>query len=149
MAFLNAGGIRAGLPKGTIRYGQLVQSYPFDSSAVIVNLTGKEIVSYLEIGLRDYIPDQRTNAFLQTAGLSYTFNPLTKKVTTVLHNGEPLHLNESYPVVMASFLARGGDGYPEQPKAQEIHSSLRQLLKQQMQRADYKFSPFENRITVH
>lgn len=149
MAFLNAGGIRAGLPKGTIRYGQLVQSYPFDSSAVIVNLTGKEIVSYLEIGLRDYIPDQRTNAFLQTAGLSYTFNPLTKKVITVLHNGEPLHLNESYPVVMASFLARGGDGYPEQPKAQEIHSSLRQLLKQQMQRADYKFSPFENRITVH
>lgn len=149
IAFLNAGGIRAGLPKGTIRYGQLVQSYPFDSSVVIVNLTGQEIISYLEIGLRDFIPDQRTNAFLQTAGLSYTFNPLTKKVITVLHNGEPLHLNKSYPVVMASFLARGGDGYPEQPEAQEIHPSLRQLLKQQMQRSDYKFPPFENRITLH
>ena len=46
--FMNAGGIRSGLFKGDISFKQLAEVYPFDSSIVVVKMTGKDVKSYLQ-----------------------------------------------------------------------------------------------------
>lgn len=148
IAFLNAGGIRAGLPQGGIHYQQLVQSYPFDSAGAIVSLTGEEIKNYIEHGLKNYTTDDRTNAFMQTAGISYTFNPKTKRVLSIMYQGQPLDSKRIYRVVMPAFVAQGGDGYPEQSNVQILSDSVRTLLKKAMQTPGYHLPSFENRIRV-
>lgn len=146
IAFLNAGGIRAGLPQGDIHYQQLVQSYPFDSAGAVVLLTGVEIQNYIRYGLKNYSGDDRTNAFLQTAGLSYTFHPKTKRLLSVSYKGQPIDNKRLYHVVMPAFIAQGGDGYPVQTNVQVLPDSVRTLLKKAMQNSAYHLPVFENRI---
>ncbi len=146
IVILNAGSIRAGLPEGTITFQHLAQSFPFDSYGAIVPLSGKQIQAYLEHGLKKYNPNDRTNALLQTAGLSYTFNPQTKKLVSVTVNNQPMNPDKVYQVAMPSFIAGGGDGFPEQTNLRVIPESIRDLIKKAMQMPDYTIQPLENRI---
>ncbi len=143
---LNAGGIRAGLSQGVITFQHLAQSYPFDSYGAIVSLTGQQVQEYLTLGLKKYTPKDRTNALLHVAGLSYSFNPQTKQLVSVTVNNQPIEDDKIYQVAMPSFIAGGGDGYPEQTNLKVIPQSIRLLMKQAMQAPDYKLPPFENRI---
>ncbi len=146
VVILNAGSIRAGLPQGTITFQHLAQSFPFDSYGAIVSLSGEQILTYLTHGLKKYNPKGRTNAFLQTAGLSYSFNPQTKQLVSVTINNQPVEPDKIYRVAMPSFIAGGGDGYPEHSEFEVIPESIRLLMKKAMQSPDYKVPPFENRI---
>ncbi len=111
-AFLNAGGIRAGFQQGDITFKNIAQTYPFDSKAVIVKMKGKEILPYLNHGLKEYVPDDRTNPFIQTAGLGYLFSGTEKIVKKIDLNKKSLEDEKEYLIVMPSFLAKGGDGFP-------------------------------------
>ncbi len=146
IVILNAGGIRAGLPNGMITFQHLAQTFPFDSYGAIVPLTGEQIQAYLTLGLKKYNPKDRTNAFLQTAGLSYSFNPQTKQLVSVTINNQPIQDDKIYRVAMPSFIAGGGDGYPEHTEFEVIPESIRSLMKKAMQSLDYQLPPFENRI---
>ncbi|MBR6675457.1 MAG: 5'-nucleotidase C-terminal domain-containing protein, partial [Alphaproteobacteria bacterium] len=113
IALLNAGGIRAGMPSGQIAFKHIASAYPFDSKGVLVKMTGQELLDYIEFGLKDYIPNDRTNAFLQIAGGQYTFDAVTKQVTSLTIAEKPVQSNASYFVILPSFLAEGGDGFPK------------------------------------
>lgn len=121
-AFLNAGGIRSGMKAGDVTFKNMAQTYPFDSKAVIVKIKGEDLESYLNFGLKEYIPDDRTNTFIQTAGLGYLFSGKNKQVKKIFLKEGSLDLNKEYLVVMPSFLANGGDGFPSLEVVKEISS---------------------------
>lgn len=144
-AFLNSGGIRSGLPEGNITFQNIAQTYPFDSKAVIVQIKGSEIISYLNHGLKEYIPDDRTNPFMQVAGMDYLFSAKDKSVKKLNIHNAPLDPEKNYLVVMPSFLANGGDEFPKLKIVKELsEKTIREefisILKEK------KINKFENRI---
>lgn len=144
-AFLNSGGIRSGLKKGEVTFKNMAQSYPFDSKAVIVKIKGKDIEPYLNFGLQDYVSDDRTNALIQTAGMGYLFSGTTKKVKKVFLDTGTIDPEKEYLVVMPSFLAKGGDGFP----ILEIHKELSTDTIRNVMIEELKSNgenPFQNKI---
>lgn len=128
---LNAGSIRRGLPAGPVSYRQLIETYPFDNLAVLIQLTGKEVVDYLAHGIARYQIRGKTNEMLQTAGVTYQFSKADKKITTVEINGQRLEADKKYTFLVSSFLAKGGDGYPPKPY-QKTGYTVREILKKHM-----------------
>lgn len=49
-ALMNAGGIRSDLPEGTVTYDNVFKLMPFSNNLVTVDITGKELITLLEIG---------------------------------------------------------------------------------------------------
>lgn len=147
IALINGGGIRSGLPGGLITFQNIAQAYPFDSQAVLVTLSGKELIDYLTQGIQEYLPDDRTNPFIHVAGASYDFSAKEKKVMNVQVNHKPIDLNKTYTVVIPSFLAKGGDGFPPLKVLRPIpHTTIRKLIIKQLSNSANKINPFENRI---
>ncbi len=144
-AFLNSGGIRAGLPKGEIFFKHIAEVYPFDSKAVIVKIKGKDIIAYLNHGLKEYVVDDRTNPFIQVAGMDYLFSSKNKTVTKLnIYQGK-IDLEKDYLIVMPKFLANGGDGFPKLEIVRELpEKTIREefisILK------ETKINSFENRV---
>lgn len=147
IAILNAGGIRSALPNGLITLEHIAQTYPFNSEAVIVTFSGKELIDYLTLGVQKYVPDNRTNPFLQTAGLSYDFSAQKKTIFNVRINQHPIKLNKIYTAVIPSFLAKGGDGFPPLKIIQTIpNTTVKELIIKQLSTLKNNLKPFENRI---
>ncbi len=144
-AFLNSGGIRAGFQQGDITFKNIAQTYPFDSKAVIVKIKGKDIISYLNHGLKEYVTDDRTNPFIQTGGLGYLFSGTNKLVKKIDIPNKTLEDEKEYLVVMPSFLAKGGDGFPILDVVTELpEKSIREEIISILKNSPIK--KFENRI---
>lgn len=144
-AFLNAGGIRAGFQKGEVLFKNMAQSYPFDSRAVIVKIKGSELEGYLNHGLKEYVPDDRTNPFIQTGGMGYLFSGKTKLVKKIFLESGMLDMDKEYLVVMPSFLAGGGDGFKELEVVAEISAdTIRNVMIDSLKKREP--APFQNRI---
>lgn len=109
-AFMNIGGIRADVPKGSITWGQLYAVQPFANTLIEVDLTGAQVWTALEEGV-----SQATWRPLQISGLTFTYDrtrPAGSRVTGVFRAGAPLARDGAiYKVVMNSFLSTGGDGF--------------------------------------
>jgi 5'-nucleotidase/UDP-sugar diphosphatase len=108
VALYNNGGIRDGLPKGPITFGQLYAVLPFDDQLMAMDLTGAQILKILEHSVAS-----RPGA-LQVAGLSFRFrmsSPVGQRVREVTVGGQPLDPARVYRVVTVDYLAAGGDGY--------------------------------------
>lgn len=144
--FMNAGGIRSGLFQGDVSFKQLAEVYPFDSSIVVVKMTGAQIKAYLQYGINNYLSDDRTNAFIQAAGLSYIFDSQAKKIISVQTQQGDLDNNKEYQVILPSFLAGGGDGFPVCPIEKELSQSVRNLLIDIFQLPTYRLPVLEKRI---
>jgi len=109
-AFLNPGGVRADLPAGPIRWGQLFAVQPFGNALVAMTLTGEELKELLEQQWLGQDPPR----ILQVSGVSYAFSasaPAGAKVRDVRIGDAPLDPRNSYRVVVNEFLASGGDGF--------------------------------------
>ncbi|SDS11418.1 2',3'-cyclic-nucleotide 2'-phosphodiesterase / 3'-nucleotidase / 5'-nucleotidase [Paenibacillaceae bacterium GAS479] len=114
-AFMNPGGIRADLPKGSITYGDLAKVQPFGNMLVKLTLTGAQVKTLLkqQWGLNaNGTPNTKT---LQISGLKYTadFNlPVESRITSLTtENGTPIEENKTYTAVVNDFMAGGGDNY--------------------------------------
>ena len=66
---INAGGVRASIPKGDITYGDIIAVFPFNNQTCVIEATGQQILDALEWGVRAE-PDE-DGAFLQVSGMSY------------------------------------------------------------------------------
>jgi 2',3'-cyclic-nucleotide 2'-phosphodiesterase (5'-nucleotidase family) len=108
VAFHNNAGMRAGLPKGPITYGQLYDVLPFNNQLMAMDLTGAQILRILEHSVTD-----RAGS-LQVSGLSFRFDfsrPASRRVLEATIGGQPLDPEKTYRVVTIDFLAGGGDGF--------------------------------------
>ena len=128
---INSGAIRSALPTGTITFNQILELYPYDNPAVIIELSGKELKRFLRHGITHYHKRGKTNELLQTSGISYEFTTHDKRIENIMVNGEPLNLNKKYKLLTSMFIANGGDRYPIKTFT-ETGSTIREIIVNQM-----------------
>ena len=108
LSVINSGGIRAGLPSGSITYKDILKVSPFGNTICTVMLTGKELAAYLEKAIN---MEKDTGAFAQISGATIVVS--RKKISQVLIRGKILSDSKKYKLVIPSYIAAGGDGYPK------------------------------------
>jgi 5'-nucleotidase / UDP-sugar diphosphatase len=108
IAFLNGGGIRAGIAPGTIAYRDVLTVQPFGNTLVTLNLTGEQVMQVLNYAAT---VKPGAGAFLHVGGLKWTLNRKAGAAEKVMAGDAPLDLKKTYKVVTNNFMAAGGDGY--------------------------------------
>lgn len=85
---------------------------PYRDSAVLLQLTGAQLLQALENGFSQY--EMRRGRFPQVSGLDVVFDSRKapgQRVVSVKVNGRPLRADKSYKLATVEYLAGGGDGY--------------------------------------
>lgn len=107
-AVTNTGGIRDSLPGGRTTYKDVLKIHPFGNIITTVELTGAEVAAYMAV-LQKMTPT--SGAYPQYAGIRLT--PREGQPAAITLAGKPLEPARTYRMVISSFLATGGDGYPK------------------------------------
>ncbi|MCC0761547.1 bifunctional metallophosphatase/5'-nucleotidase [Clostridioides sp. ES-S-0006-03] len=113
ISLFNGGNIRDTIEKGDITIGSIADVFPFSNTIVTKKLTGEQIKSVLEHGVKLY--PEKNSAFLQVGGISYYFDPKQKegeKITGIMKDGKSLDMNKEYTVATNDYIALGGDEFP-------------------------------------
>ena len=108
VAFINAGGLRADLPRGEITKGNVQDAFPFQDTPVVIEMTGADVLAVLEQGMT------LLRGMVQASGLEARYDlerPVGDRIVAVSIGGEPLDRSRVYRVATNSFLAQGGDLY--------------------------------------
>lgn len=102
-AMTNWGGLRADIEAGDITVGDIVGVLPFDNVIVDCAITGAQLVENLEV------------RHAAVAGFAYTYHEDDGQTVvdsvTLLADGSPLDMAETYHVLVNDFMYLGGDGY--------------------------------------
>ena len=123
VAFMNPGGVRAGLfvsqisggeAPGEVTFGEMFTVQPFSNTLVVKTCTGAQIEALLEQQFVVQTPNPRI--LLPSDSLRYTYTasgPAGDKVdpASIKIDGVVVNPASSYRVTMNSFLADGGDGF--------------------------------------
>jgi 5'-nucleotidase / UDP-sugar diphosphatase len=109
LALTNSGGIRASIQPGKITYETVLTVLPFGNQLAMADLTGAELISYLESVL--FIM-KGTGGFPQISGAEIVANTTEKKITSFKINGLPVDAEKKYLLALPEFTAAGGDKYP-------------------------------------
>ncbi len=108
IAVQNSGGIRANIPKGKITLEQAYALLPFDNVLVSMDLTGEQILRFLEQSA------VMEHGILQVAGLQVKIDltkPEGRRVVEAKVRGKAIRPEIAYRVVTNDFLAAGGDRF--------------------------------------
>jgi len=127
VALQNAGGIRAGLPAGTITYGDVLTTLPFGNTLATATIRGGHLLAALENGF--VLPGSAR--FPQVAGLRLEVDmarPAGQRIVAAeITGGERrgrLDPERAYRIVTNNFLRLGGDGYaPLRDQALEAYDN--------------------------
>lgn len=134
VAFENAGGIRASIPKGDITYGDIIAVSPYGNYIVTKQVTGaqlkeitetvlqieRECIAANDSGEYDAWP-KNSGSYLQFAGMTVTYDPALengKRIISVKVGGEPLDENKLYTVATNNYVA-GSSTFPALANAKE------------------------------
>lgn len=98
-AFMNAGGIRSYLSKGSITVGKIFEIMPFDNLLVLQELKGSVLQQYLDVMAAD-------GGWPVSKGVTMQIS--NKKATNVMINGKTLDPNVVYTVAHSDYVANGG-----------------------------------------
>jgi len=112
VAMTNAGGIRGNfvIDEGEVTYDDVYTSLPFGNTLVTKELTGEQIVEYLEGTASPFESDFGVQPELQVGGLTYEVVDRPdpgQKVTDVYVQGDPIEMDETYEVAVNSYMAGG------------------------------------------
>jgi 5'-nucleotidase len=103
LALMNSGGLRSDLAAGPVTYGALYQTLPFENHAVVVNLTGAQLLQLVSaIG-------KAGHGFPQVAGMTLV-GKAGDFTGATLEDGSALDPKAPYLLATVDFLATGGDG---------------------------------------
>ncbi|MFZ7943818.1 5'-nucleotidase C-terminal domain-containing protein [Neobacillus sp. 19] len=112
LAFMNSGGIRNPLPKGTITWGDLFKVQPFGNDLVTMKITGDQVRTLLN---QQFQEPESYNKIMAISGLKYTWtnsNPKGSKVLDIyLEDGSLIDPKAEYTITVNNFMADGGDGF--------------------------------------
>ena len=106
-AVVNAGGVRDSFAPGKLTYKDVLKVQPFGNTTVTLDLTGKEVMDYLNAAAKMSVG---SGAFAQFAGINLVITGGT--VTSATIKGAPVDPARTYRMVINNFVAAGGDGYP-------------------------------------
>lgn len=110
LGIANSGGVRDSIPAGDVTYEHVLMVLPFSNDIVTVKMRGQELRAYLAEVLEKGTPG--SGAFPQFAGLEARFSRKTKTFSRLVIANKPFDTKKLYTVAMPSFLAGGGDKYP-------------------------------------
>lgn len=108
-AFMNAGGVRAGLEAGDITFADAISVQPFGNTLVVMDLTGDEVKRALEHGLSGGGGFLHVSASIEVK--ADTRRPAGDRVVAVKINGTAVDPKATYRLVVNSFIAGGGDNH--------------------------------------
>ncbi|MDR3369668.1 bifunctional UDP-sugar hydrolase/5'-nucleotidase UshA [Rhodoferax sp.] len=108
LAIVNAGGVRDAIGPGSITYKDVLKVQPFGNTVCTVDLTGQELLGYLNAAAR-MMPG--SGSFAQFAGVEMNISSGT--VSQVRIAGQALETGKTYRLAVNNFQASGGDGYPK------------------------------------
>lgn len=125
-AILNKGGIRRGLPKGTVTEGELITMLPFNNRVQVIDIKGA-----------DLLPAMRQMARVDGNGVSegveIIYKPKTAgsdaEIESVTINGAPLDTARTYRVATIDYVANGGDYMPTMANHGQVAASRTELYK--------------------
>lgn len=114
IGFSHFGGIRTSLPKGILRYLDAGEVLPFTSELWVYHMTGKRIRELLEAGLANQRGWLQANNLIVDYRMSRDGKMLVKNIHYIVPGKVDILLSdrETYPIVVDSYVATGGDGYP-------------------------------------
>ncbi|ARK09730.1 5'-nucleotidase C-terminal domain-containing protein [Fibrella sp. ES10-3-2-2] len=102
VSHLNYGGIRNGLPAGSVTTGNIFEVMPFDNQLVVLTLTGTQLMQFLtHFALND-------EALVVSGVRVHIANKAITSAT--LGNGRAIVPGETYTVAMSDYIANGGSG---------------------------------------
>ena len=129
VAIENAGGIRASISKGDVRYQDVLNVSPFGNYVVTLRLTGAKLLSMMERSLEIMRQNQAANLsgnydawpqnsgnMLQIAGMQITYDmekPNGSRILSAMIGGQKLVADKEYTVAMNNYLATDTSDYPE------------------------------------
>ena len=106
-AVVNSGGVRDSLPAGTITYKDILQVQPFGNTLCTIRLSGREVLDYLAMAAK---MSPGAGGFAHLSGVELiTANGVMLQARI---GGAFVDAAKSYTMVINSFMAVGGDGYP-------------------------------------
>jgi len=127
VAFVNGGGIRANVDKGTVTYGDIIAVHPYNNQLSVAEVTGQQLLDALEMGARLY--PEPCGGFLQVSGMTYEIDTSVPshvvvddksafvkvdgeyRVKNVTVGGAPLDLEKTYRLASHDYmLKQSGDG---------------------------------------
>jgi 2',3'-cyclic-nucleotide 2'-phosphodiesterase (5'-nucleotidase family) len=145
-ALIQAGGIRASLPRGPLDYGALYEALPFQNRLVVVTLSGKALRDLFRVNLTSRrsiysVAGLRVRAQCQGGQLVVEVSLEPRGSPAPVPLGDDVRV----PVVVTDFLAAGGDGFPEHPMAVPVDepSTLREAVAQRLRARGGTMSPAE------
>ena len=114
IAFNNPGSLRAPIipaMDGSVKYGDLFKTQPFQNDLIIMNLTGRQLKALLE----QQFGEDRPRVMGVSAGFSYTWDMSRPRGDKVVQGsmklaGVPIQADLQYRVVANSFIAGGSEG---------------------------------------
>ena len=107
LGIMNSGGIRDDMPAGDITYKDVLTVQPFSNTVAYVDLTGAELMPYLQVAANK---KAGSGAFAQFAGTTITMNGNSIESATVA--GKLVEASKTYRLAINAYMASGGDGYP-------------------------------------
>jgi 5'-nucleotidase len=110
VAFVNLGGVRAGIDAGPITYGDVSAVLPFANTLQLMEVTGAELKAALEQGYPD--GDKIGGRLFPSKGSSYRVDlrkPVGSRVSDIIVGGKPLDLQATVIIAINNFSAEGGD----------------------------------------
>lgn len=112
-AFINTGALRINIEKGTITYGIINQAAPYANDLYIVKIYGKDIISYAETNISNFITLNNVNSFPCMYGTSFKYDAANLKLTEkkILVNNQLTDIDENkiYNIVISSYLYENTD----------------------------------------
>lgn len=121
-SIVQAAGMRNSLPRGTIRYADIVAFIPFGNTLDILQLRGDVLRDVFEHSVsRSFDENEFIGiSFLQVSGFQLTFNttkPVGQRLQAIqirvnqLGDYENINRHRLYTIIVPSFIASGGDGF--------------------------------------
>ena len=125
----NGGAMRAGISKGNITRGDVLNVFPFANSIDGIYVTGAQLLEALEASTFSH--PAADAGFPHVSGMEYTIDTRTayqpaastypastyyppakiKRITINNINGKPFSATDKYLIITSSFIADGGDTY--------------------------------------
>lgn len=112
IGIINGGGLRNGLPSGTVSYGDLVSVQPFDNHMCLISATGSQIMAMLAKCTKNC--PKADGSFPHVSGMRYTIHTASHRVSDVMvldrASGTylPLQADRQYTLGINDYYANGG-----------------------------------------
>lgn len=123
ISFVNSGSIRSDLTNSlTVTFGSLFNVMPFNNNLVTMDLTGTQLLRFLEQQWESPQPVASNRVMAVSSGFSYSWDASQpggsasgtgRRVVpgSMKLHGEPIAMDKTYRITVNNFMASGGDNF--------------------------------------